>query len=230
MTATLPQNTYSRRSPALLIAAALALAAILLSFAPAPADAAKRKNCLRNGATLEAASKGVAVVRVKLEPSMGRTRHENLLACWTKTGKRTKMVEEIDHGLDNIARTTVEIVDNRYVGVIAHNEGGISESRVARVYDAKRGKVLHTSEECEKVDQVDFNGVTDVAFLSGGGMAMACRQLVLYRRAGSEAELIEPAGTWVTQLAVARYSHGFGARLFWTVQTESGDETKSIPL
>jgi hypothetical protein len=204
----------------------------LFAVAGPAADAAKTKSCTRGGAKVEAAAGGVRVVRLKAaRQSPQETRREHLLACWTKTGKRVVVAREVDHGLDNIARTRIEIVDGRYVGVDAQNEGGVSESVAARVYDARTSKLLHTSKACDEGDTDDHIGIDDVAFLEGGGMAMACQKLLLFRKAGSALETIEPQGTWVRQVAVSANSFGFGARLFWVVGLDGDAEvTKSMAL
>ena len=152
-------------------------------------------------------------------------------SSWAPTGRRVTIVTEVDNGDDNRASTITEIVDQRYVGVRAHNEGGVSESVTARVYDARTRRLLHTSARCEQIDQGDLSGVSDVAFLEGGGLAMSCRALFVYRRATSPLEQLEPEGTDVRQLAVSRFSQGFSPRLFWTVgQPDLSEVTKSIVL
>jgi hypothetical protein len=211
--------------PILMLAAA-ALAGATASSAPA----AKAPSCTRGGATTLVASSEVRVVKLKMKlQSKHETRREHILACWIKTGARITVAREVDNGLDNIARTRVEINGGRFVGVRAHNEGGVSESITARVYDAKTRKLLHTSEACEKVDQGEFGGVTDVAFTDAGGMAIVCNQLLLYRKAGSTAETLEPAGTFVRNIGVSEHSHNFGQRLFWTTGTDT-ETTKSAAL
>lgn len=217
-------------SPIRILAAAAAAVAVLA--APAlPAGAATSKSCTRGGARLIAAEGQTRVVRLKVKrQGTQETRREHVLACWVKTGRRTTVAREVDHGDDNRARTRVEINDGRYVGVRRHNEGGVSESIQAAVYDARTGRKRHDSAACDKVEQGDFGGVYDVAFTERGGMAMACNRLLLYRKAGSQLETIEPAGAQVRQLAVSRYSHHFGQRLFWTVGEGDGETTKSIAL
>jgi hypothetical protein len=133
-------------------------------------------------------------------------------------------VVETDLGDDNRARSAIEIVGDRYVGVVAVNEGGVSISQVARMYDARTRRLLHDSKPCEAVDQGDFSGVSDVAFLEDGGMAMACRRLLLHRGTGAALEVLEPEGTFVTQLAASRYSEGFQQRLFWSVLPQGATE------
>ena len=210
---------------------ALTLLAVLALGAPS-AEAAGKRSCLRGNAKLEASSGATRVVRAKApRQSAQETRREHLFACWTKTGRRVVVNREVDFGLDNIARTRIQIVDGRYVGVVAHNEGGVSESLQSRVYDARTGKLLHTSKACEAGDTDDHVGIDDVAFLDGGGMAMACMKLLLFRRAGSAMETLEPQGTWVRQVGVSHYSFGFGQRLFWDVGLD-GDTTvtRSTPV
>lgn len=221
----------SSNLPAAALLSAIVALLVALTLGDAAADAAAKKACLRGKAKLEATSGDVRVVRVKAKKtSSQQTRHEKLLACWAKTGKRIVINEESDFGLDNIARTKVEIVEGRYVGVRAENEGGVSMSIVARVYDARTSKLLHTSKACDELDRGEFAGVDDVAFLDGGGMAMACNRLYLYRRADSALETLEPAGTDVRQLGVSRYSYGFWQRLFWVVGNGEAVTTKSIAL
>jgi hypothetical protein len=216
----------SRRTPALLLAAA----STMLAFAAQPAMAAK-KSCTRGGAKLEAISGGVRVVAAKgKKQSTHETRRENVYACWAKTGKRTRINTEVDSGLDNIASTRVEIVQERYVGVVETNTGGVSESIRARIYDARSGKLLHDSTECDRVDQGDFAGVDDVVFLDRGGMAMSCRRLFLYRSANSQVEVLEAAGTEVRQLGASRHTRGFVQRLYWTVANGATETDKSLVL
>lgn len=220
-----------RRNSKASMTAAVALLSIAAAVAPSPAAAAKKKSCTRGDAKLEAVSGDVRVVRATgKRQSTHETRRENLYACWAKTGKRILINAEVDSGLDNIASTRVEIVQERYVGVAATNTGGVSESTVARVYDARKSKRLHTSAECDKVDLGDFGGVEDVAFLDGGGMAMTCRRLLVYRNATAPLETLEPAGTDVRQIGVSRYTRSFGQRLFWTVLTGDTETTKSLLL
>jgi hypothetical protein len=197
---------------------------LLIAVAALPATAdAKAPSCLRGHAKLEQASGSVRIVRVKAHRQSNQTRHENLLACWVKTGKRITLAQEIDLGDDNRASTAVEIVDGRYAGVLAVNEGGVSISAAGRVYDVRTRRLLHDTSACDKLDRGDYTGPDDVAFLEGGGLAFTCNQLIVYRKAKSPAEQLEPLGTDVHQLAVSHYSEGFGQRLFWTVG--SGPDT-----
>ena len=211
--------------------AACGLAVAALAVTAHPALAAKKPSCARGGAKLEAVDGPIRVVRVKVEKqSRSETRREHLFACSTKTGKRVKIAEEVDNGLDNVASTRVEIVDERYVGVREHNMGGVSEGIQARVYDVAKRKLVNDSSACDQVEQGDFGGVYDVAFLEKGGLAIACRQLILYRNADAAAEQVEPAGTDVRQLAVTRYSHYFVQRLFWTVGEGDNSIARSMSL
>ena len=96
------------------------------------------------------------------------------------------------------------------------------------MYDARKHVKLHDSAEtCDKVDQGDFAGVDDVAFLEDGGAAMACNQLLLYKGAADTYETLEPRGTQVFQVAVSYGSRGFGQRLFWTSGFDANQVTKS---
>jgi hypothetical protein len=216
-----------------LLATAAVAAAVLAGTAPAQAAAKAVPSCARGGATLEQRDGGVRVLRMKAKKrSSLETRHEYVLACWAKTGKRFRISEEVDFGLDSIASTQVEIVGGRYVGVVETNEGGASLFVGARVYDGRTGRKLHTTRVCSGVDAGDFNGADDVAFLDGGGLAFACNQLLLYRKGSTKTpEVLEPPGTDVRQLAVSHYSNGFGQRLFWTVGDGGvGEVTKSLAL
>jgi hypothetical protein len=207
------------------------LAVMAMAVSAQPASAAKKPSCTRGGAKLVAVDGPVRVVRDKVKKqSKFETRREHVYACWAPTGKRITIAREVDNGLDNIARTRVEIVDERYVGVREHNEGGVSEGIAARVYDARTRKLVNDSTACDDVEQGDFSGVYDVAFLPKGGLAIACRQLILYRSADAEPEQLEPLGTDVRQLAVTRYSHYFTDRLFWTVGNGDESVAKSLSL
>jgi hypothetical protein len=219
-----------------LVAAAIfttALSGGLLAGAGSGVADAATKSCLRpavggGAAKLEAAAGSTIVVRVKAKRTKGQTRHENLLACWRKTGKRVTIAEEVDHGLDNIARTDIEIVQGRYAGVLEENEGGVSVSRQARIYDVRGRKLLHDSKQCDIVDRGDLHGVDDAMFLDNGGMAMSCGRLLMFRKAGSALETLEPAGTDVRQLGASHGTAGFGQRVFWTIVTAQGEVTKSL--
>ena len=212
-----------------LAVAPLTVAAVaMLGVVGTPADAAKKTpSCTRGEARVVMADGGVRIVRMTVKKqSANETRRQHLLACWTKTGRRVTIAQEVDHGLDNIARTRVEIVDGRYVGVREHNEGGVSEAISARIYDARTRKLLHTSEACD-FPRGDMSGVDDVAFLEGGGMAIACDRLYLFRKAGSAMETLEPAGTRVVGVSVTRHTHGFGPRLFWVILSGEAGETQT---
>jgi hypothetical protein len=210
------------------LAGALLAPAAAASAAPTPLAVAATKSCFRGGAKLEAAAGGTVVVRVKGTRTRGQTRHENLLACWVKTGRRVTIAQEVDQGLDNIARTDIEIVQGRYVGVLEENEGGASIDREARVYDARGRRLLHDSKKCDIIGPGDTHGVDDVVFLDDGGMAMSCGRLLLFRKAGSALETLEPGGTDVRQLAASHGTQGFGQRVFWTIVTPQGEVTKSL--
>jgi len=216
-------------APRLLLPLAAA-ALVALGAAPGTASAAAKPSCTRGGATAVAVSPSVKVVRVKAPRSEGQTRHVKLLACRVRTGARRTIADLADRGLDNIASATVEIVDDRYVGVRERNEGGVSESVVARVFDARRGRLLHTSRPCDELDQGDFGGVDDAVFLEDGGMAFSCGRLFLFRRAGAALEQLEPDGTDVRQLAVSRDTRGFSPVLFWIVATPEGETAKSLAV
>jgi hypothetical protein len=207
------------RAPLLLIALMLALVA---AVHPSDAAAKRKPSCTRGGATLEAADGATRVVRAKGKLRGGETRHENLYACWAKTGRRVKVAEELDFGADSRTDSSVEIVQGRYVGVMLNQMGGQTERITARIYDARTGRLLHTSKTCDAIQRGDRSGVDDVAFLEGGGMAMACDRLLLYRTAGAPLELIEPEGTAVWQLAVTRHSLNSVPRLFWAVSDGAG--------
>jgi len=209
----------------------VSFAAGALAFPGAPASAATPPSCSRGGAHLEAASGHTRVVRVSLKKTHNETKHEKLLSCWTTTGKRRTVAEEVDFGADNRASTEVEIVQGRFVGVVEENEGGQIDSISARVYDARMATKLHDSADtCDKVDQGDLRGVLDVAFLKNGGLAMSCNRLLLYRNAANTLETVEPAGTLVYQLGVSNHSPAFGQRLFWTVTVGANTVTKSLPV
>ena len=200
--------TPRRLLPAVLLAALLVPAAV--------ADA-KPPSCTRGGATLEEASGNVRVVRRGLKTNgVNETRRDGLSACWAPTGKRFRVATERDFGDDLRSSSRIEIVDERYVGIVTDFVGGVSESRSAAVWDAKTRRRLHASKACD-VDQGDFSGVDDVAFLPRGGMAMSCRKLLLFRTGATKTpEQLEAGG--VRSLAVTRHSHFFIARLYWTLE------------
>jgi hypothetical protein len=206
-----------------LLLAALAAALVL----PAAADA--KPSCTRGGATLEAASGKVRVVRRELKTqSANETRREALLACSAATGKRKRITLEQDFGEDLISRTHIEIVDERYVGVVETGEGGVSIGVVAAVWDARKLERIHTSAIRCKNDNDDFKGPDDVAFLPRGGMAFTCGPLWLFKSAKQKkATMLEPASAGASRLATAANSDSFVDRLYWTL---SDGTIKSLDL
>jgi len=128
--------------PRRLLPAAL-FAALLL---PAAAADAKAPSCTRDGFSLEQASGKVRIVTKTLKTNgVNETRREAVSACWTGTGKRFRIATERDFGDDLRSSTRVEIVDERYVGVVETGEGGVSIGVTAAIFDARKAKRLHTS-------------------------------------------------------------------------------------
>jgi hypothetical protein len=201
------------------------LAALLL---PAAAADARPPSCTRGGATLEQTSGNVRVVRRDLKtPSVNETRRDGVIACWAPTGRRFRIATERDFGDDLRSSTRIEIVDERYVGVVLTGEGGASIGVTASVFDARKAKRLHRSKACD-ADDDDFRGPDDVVFLPKGGMVFTCGPMWVFRTAGQkEPQMVEPAGSGARSLALAYGSDGFTDRLYWTL----GDGTvKSADL
>lgn len=199
--------------------------AALLAAAPAHAAA---KSCMRDGATLLAASGPVRVVSVKERPRNSETRRDRVYGCRSTDGRRFTMFESRDFGLDLIQRDGFTIVSGRYVGVISLFEGGVSESRSAAVYDTRTRRRIHASTACDSVDSGDFSGVEDAVFFDGGGIAYACGRLRIADGKGDRE--LEPAGTLVRHLAVALNTQGFIPRLYWTVANPGAETLKSLDL
>ena len=202
------------------------LAALLL---PAAAADAKPPSCTRGGATLEEASGKVRVVRRELKTqSAQETRREGLSACWAPTGRRFRIATEQDFGDDLRSSTRVEIVDERYVGVVLTGEGGVSIGVIASVFDARKAERLHSSSPKCDADDDDFRGPDDVAFLPKGGMAFTCGPLWFFKNAAQKtATRLEPDGAGARSLGLAHGSDSFIDRLYWTL----GDGTiKSLDL
>jgi len=197
-----------------MIGAALAAALLI----PAATADAKPPSCTRGGATLEAASGKVRVVRRELKTqSRQETRREGLSACWAPTGKRFRIATEQDFGDDLRSRTRVEIVAGRYVGVVLTGEGGVSIGVTASVFDARRAKRLHRSTACD-ADDDDFRGPDDVVFLPRGGMAFACGALYLFRTASTATpQQLEPVTARARSLALSSHSDSYIDRLYWTL-------------
>ncbi len=85
---------------------------------------------------------------------------------------------------------------------------------------------VHNTKPCDDDSSGDFDGVEDAVFFHGGGMAYACSKQAHIADAHGD-RLLEPAGTHVTQLAVARdSSQGFGDRLYYLVS----ETPKSLAL
>jgi hypothetical protein len=197
---------------------------IALLAVAAPAHAAP-KSCQREGGKLLAASGSARVVAVRERAQNSETRRDRIYGCWTSTGRRFTLFHQRDFGLDLIERADIEIVGGRYIGIIRHFEGGVSESRTAATWDAQRHRKVHDSKPCDGVSSGDFSGVEDAVFFRNGGIAYACGRLRIVDSRGDRE--LEPAGTQVRHLAVSANTHGFGERLYWTV----GDVTvKSLTL
>ena len=203
---------------------AVASVIALLAIA-APAQAAP-KSCQREGATLLAASGSARVVSVKEKPQNSETRRDRIYGCWTSTGRRFTLVLQRDFGLDLIERAHIEIVDGRYIGVIRDFEGGVSESQTAATWDASKHVAVRNSKPCDEVSSGDFSGVEDAAFFHGGGIAYTCWQQSRIVD-GKGDRVLEPNGTRVSQLAVSSNAHGFGERLYYTVNDTT---LKTLPL
>jgi hypothetical protein len=201
------------------IAVLTTLAALAIA---APAQAVK--SCQREGGKLLAASGSARVVSVSERRQGRETRRDRVYGCWTSTGRRFTLFVERDFGDDLITRRKIEIVDGRYIGVIQHFEGGVSESRRAGTWDAQLHRAVHGTEPCNNVSFGDFVGVQDAAFFHGGGIAYSCGRLRIADARGDRE--LEPAGTRVSHLAVAGNMHGFSERLYWT----ANDVLKSLDL
>src|SRR5687768_16567822 len=108
------------------LAVVLALAAVVLSStASAPA---KKNSCARSGDVLVEVSRHVRVVRRPLARRFGGTRHE-WAACWKATGRRSRLGVEEEFPPDHVVNMGVELVDDRYVGVVTYEYGGPGEAR-----------------------------------------------------------------------------------------------------
>lgn len=70
----------------------------------------------------------------------------------------------------------------------------------------------------------------DAVLLDGGGMAFSCGRLLLFERADSAVQQLEPVGTDVRQLALSRDARGFSPVLFWIVATAEGETAKSLAV
>jgi len=79
-----------------------------------------------------------------------------------------------------------------------------------------------------RVEQGDFSGVEDAAFLPRGGLAYECGQLRLADAKGDRQ--LEPPGTDVRNLGVSANARGFNARLYWLVVTGATETPKSLDL
>jgi|GEM_PF-5380834 hypothetical protein len=188
------------------------IALLLVLLLAAPAQAAPK----RCQGTLLAAAGNVRVLAVKEKPRRSETRRERVDGCWAPTGRRFTLFRARDFGLDLIERDRFEIVDGRYIGAIRHFEGGVSESRIAATWDARTRKRVFDTKPCDEVSAGDFGGVIDAVFFRGGGIAYTCWQRARIVD-GKGDRALEPDGTTVTDLAVARNSHWFGPRLYYTV-------------
>lgn len=193
----------------------LALTAAILAVGIAATPASAAPSCSRGGAKLLAASARVRVVALKQKPKNSESRRDRILGCRILTGRRFEMFFARDFGLDLIERDTIEIVQDRYIGVIRDFEGGASESRTAATYDTFTRKKLRTSAPCDSVDTGDFSGVEDAAFLPRGGLAYTCGKLRISDALGDRQ--LEPPGTDVRNLAASFHTRGFNSRLYWVV-------------
>jgi hypothetical protein len=107
-------------------------------------------------------------------------------------------------------------------------EGGVGESFEAASYDVKGRKKLHDAKACDSFDDGVIAGVRDVVFYKAGAMAYACGQLRIADGHGDRQ--IEPAGTDVSELAVAGGGIDGSPRLYWTVTVANVQTLKSMNL
>ena len=175
---------------------------------------------------LLAAGGSVRIVSVKEKPQHSETRRDRVYGCWTSTGRRFTLFQSRDFGLDSIEHDHYEIIDGRYIGAIREFEGGVSESRVANTWDASKHVAVRDTEPCNEVTSGDFYGVEDAVFFHGGGIAYTCWQQSRIVD-GKGDRVLEPNGTRVSQLAVSSNAHGFGERLYYTVNDTT---LKTLPL
>lgn len=196
----------------------------LSALAPAAAHAAP-KSCTRDGGKLLAASGSARVVSVREKAQNSESRRDRLYGCWTSTGRRFTLFLQRDFGLDLIERAKIEIVDGRYIGVIRIFEGGVSESRTAATWDARKRVAVRNSNPCDEVSTPDFSGVEDAVFFKGGGLAYSCAGGLRISDNKGDREL-EPAGADVSRLAVGADNRNFGPRLYWA----AGATLKSLDL
>jgi hypothetical protein len=212
-------------SPRRFLSAALFVALLV----PAAAADAEAPSCTRGGFALEQASGKVRIVTKDLKTqSANETRREAVSACWTSTGRRFRIATERDFGDDLRTSTRVEIVDERYVGIVETGEGGVSIGVTASIFDARKAKRLHSSSPKCDADDDDFRGPDDVVFLPKGGMAFTCGPLWFFKTGSQKrATQLEPAAAAPRSLALAHGSDSFIDRLYWTL----GDGTaKSLDL
>ena len=201
------------------------LTSLTLLAVAAPANAAA-PSCTRDGAKLLAAGGSVRVVSVKEKAQNSETRRDRIYGCWTSSGRRFTLFQSRDFGLDSIERDHYEILDGRYIGAIREFEGGVSESRTAATWDAQKHVAVRNTKPCDEVSSGDFYGVEDAVFFHGGGIAYTCwKQSRIVDGKGDR--VLEPNGTRVSQLAVSSNAHGFGERLYYTVNDTT---LKTLPL
>ena len=197
--------------PALLLLTSLVSLLII-----APAAHAAAPSCTRDGGRLPASGGSVRIVSVKEKPQHSETRRDRVYGCWTSTGRRFTLFQSRDFGLDSIERDHYEILDGRYIGAIREFEGGVSESRIAATWDAQKHVAVRNTKPCDEVTSGDFYGVEDAVFFHGGGIAYTSWQQSRIVDGKGDRQL-EPTGTRVSQLAVSKNAHGFGERLYYTV-------------
>jgi hypothetical protein len=124
-----------------------------------------------------------------------------------------------------LERAKIKIVDGRHIGVIRTFEGGVSESRTAATWDARKRVAVRNSKPCDEVSTPDFGGVEDAVFFKGGGLAYSCAGGLRISDNKGDREL-EPAGADVSRLAVGANDRNFGPRLYWA----AGATLKSLDL
>jgi hypothetical protein len=202
------------------------IAALTFFAIAAPAQAATAPSCTRDGGKLLTAGGSVRIVSVKEKPRNSETRRDRIYGCWTSTGRRFTLFQSRDFGLDSIERDHFEILNGRYIGVIRDFEGGVSESRIAATFDAQKHKAVFNTKPCDEVTSGDFYGVEDAVFFRNGGIAYTCWKQSRIVDGKGDREL-EPTGTRVSQLAVSKNAHGFGERLYYTVDDAT---LKTLPL
>jgi len=210
------------------VVTALLAAGLLLADAPAAADGAsdRRRPCVR-ASEKRVLRDGNVVVARRMKKTRDGGFQARVFTCWRPTRLRTFIGWEADEPYSGGDSLEIHVVDRRYVGVRASHVDPVVWLDSVKLYDVRRGRLLHRSTICR-----EGRRVWDAVFLPGGGVAYSCDTpqggLYLLRGPAQALETLE-ADAYVEELATEADAAG-ALWLTWHVVTPSGFVPKRLQL